>query len=353
MSRNSRTIIGVLLSLILLGWALRDVDFSEVIHRIRTADVPLFTLSILVTLAGFYIRAVRWGILLTPIDGNVPFNPRISATFVGFAANNVLPARVGEFARAYSLSRQTRIPAASALATLVIERLLDGLVLVGLLFAAMATASFPTSVDVGGIDLRAAAMTFAVIMLVVAGGLFLAVANPKLAGTLVRLVVRVLPARFHSAILDAMRAFASGLVVLRNGRLFVVSVALAIGQWVFLATSYLLGFRAFGIDHVPFAGAVFLQSLISLAVAVPSSPGFFGPFEAAARLGLGLWDTPANQAISFAIGYHIAGFIPVTLIGVYYVWRLGLRWSDVRESEETVEHEVQESTAHPDLESRG
>ena len=118
------------------------------------------------------------------------------------------------------------------------------------------------------------------------------------------------------------------------------------------AASYYLAFLSFGIREVPFSGAVFLQSLISLAVAIPSSPGFFGPFEAAARVGLGLWDVPVEKAVSFAVGYHIAGFIPVTVIGIYYVWRLNLSWREVRHSEETVEEDVESDAASSAAENR-
>src|SRR5690606_38631348 len=117
--------------------------------------------------------------------------------------------------------------------------------------------------------------------------------------------------------------------VLRSVPLFVASALLAVGQWLFTAVSFVVAFRAFGIDLVPFSGAVFLQSVISLAVALPSSPGFFGPFEAAARVGLSLWGVAADKAVSFAVGFHIGGFIPVTVIGIYYVWRLNLRWREM------------------------
>jgi glycosyltransferase 2 family protein len=332
MSRRTRTIVGVLLSLLLLGWALRDVSFSEVAHQIRTADYLLLTSSIIVALAGFHIRAYRWGILLLPVAPGIPFGPRLAAVYIGFAANNVLPARVGEFARALTLSKLSRIGPAPAFATLVVERLLDGIVLVGLLFIAMATPGFPAAGQV-----RAAATTAAVILTLVGAGLLLAVVSPSRARSLVDLVVRVLPGRLRGPVIRALRSFASGLAVLRSPRLFVFSVALAAGQWAFLALSFLLGFRAFGIDDVPFSGAIFLQSVIALSVAIPSSPGFFGPFEAAARMGLSLWGIPSDQAISFAIGYHIAGYLPVTLIGVYYVWKLNLTWSEVGRSEAAVE----------------
>src|SRR5690606_20885111 len=135
----------------------------------------------------------------------------------------------------------------------------------------------------------------------------------------------------------ALESFLAGLAVLRDTRLLAISVGLAAGQWLFTGPAPLVAFRAFGTDAVPFAGAIFPQSLISLAVAIPSSPGFFGPFEAAARVGLALWGVVPEKAVSFAVGYHIAGFIPVTVIGIYYVWRLNLSWREVRHSDETVE----------------
>lgn len=340
MSRKFRATIGVLLSLLLLWWALRDVSAAEVVHQLAGADGLLLTAAIVISLSGFYIRAFRWGILLLPLGPPTAFRPRIAAVFIGFAANNVLPARIGEFARAFVLARLTTIPPAAAFGTLVVERLLDGIVLVGLLFAAMAAPGFPGGQAGGGADFRTAATVAGILVVIVTVGLFLVVTAPRRASAIAHFIARLLPRRFREKFIETLRSFAAGLVILRNARLFAVSLVLAFGQWTFLALSFLLAFRAFGIDDVPFSGAVFLQSIIGLAVAIPSSPGFFGPFEAAARVGLGLWDVPATQAISFAIGFHIAGFLPVTLIGVYYVWRLNLSWSDVRGSEAAVEREI-------------
>src|SRR5690606_32906829 len=340
MNRRLRTAIGILLSILLLWWALRDVSFAEVASRIRSAEPLPFALAIAVTVGGFWFRAVRWGVLLLPAFGTLPMRPRMAATFIGFAANNLLPARVGEFARAFSLSRLTPVPTSAALATLVIERILDGIVLLGFLFLAMASSGFPATGELGGPDLRTAALTVAGFITLLTLGLGMSVASPRLAARTGRAAIRLLPGRLHDPALEALRGFAQGLGVLRRPRLFFASAVLAIGQWGFLALSFLFAFRAFGIDDVPFSGAVFLQSLISLAVAIPSSPGFFDPFEAAARFGLGLWNVPADQAISFAIGFHIGGFIPVTVIGVYYVWRLELRWAEVRHSEEAVDDEM-------------
>lgn len=337
MGRHARTVAGIVLSILLLWWALRDVSAAEVAREIGAADPALFLLAVLATLGGFWFRAVRWGILLRPVHPDVPFHPRFAATVIGFAANNLLPARVGEFARAYSLTRLGNVRIGASLATLVVERLLDGLVLVGLLFASMATAGFPLIGDTV-FDPRTAARAVAIAMGAVGLALFAMVMAPRLAVVAAEAVAaRILPGRLRDPVVGAFRSFLNGLLVLRSGRLFLVSVVLALAQWLFTAVSFLLAFRAFGIEGVGFAAAVFLQSLVSLAVAIPSSPGFFGPFEAAAKLGLALWAVSATKAVSFAVGFHIGGFIPVTALGLYYVWSSGLTWGEVRHSEEAVE----------------
>ena len=342
MRLDLKTVVGVALSVLLLWWALRDVSAAEVVRELREADPLLFSLAVIATTAQFAIRAARWKVLLIPVTTDLRFRPRFAATNIGFAANNLLPARVGEFARAYSLGRLTGTPVSAVLGTLVIERVLDGLVLVGLLFLSMASPSFPSSAQLGGVDARAVAGVVALVSGALGLVLFLLVIAPVRSVRLIEAVTeRVLPARFRRPLLDALHSFLLGLGVLRDPRLFLASVAWAIGQWVFLAFSFLLAFHAFGITEPGFAGAIFLQSLIALAVAVPSSPGFFGPWEAGARIGLALWGVPSDKAISFAVGFHLGGFVPVTLIGLYYVWRLDLRWREIGASEEIVEEKVE------------
>lgn len=340
MRGSAKAIIGVLVSVLLLWWALRDVSLSELRAELAEADLLLLALAIAVATVGFAVRALRWGILLAPIDPDLPLRPRFAATTIGFAANNLLPARVGEFARALSLSRLSKVPTAAAFGSLALERILDAVVLAGLLFGVMALPSFPAS-SVVGIDPRTAALVVAAGLGAVGVALFVLATAPERSARWIESGARFLPARARRAVVDAMHAFVGGLGVLRSPRLFLLSLAWAVGQWIFLSIPFYLGFRAFGIDQVPFTGAIFLNALIAFAVAIPSSPGFFGPFEAAATIGLGLWDVPKEKAVSFAVGFHLGSFVPVTVIGLYYVWRLGLRWTDVRHSEEVVETAVE------------
>lgn len=337
MRRHAKTVLGIVVSVLLLAWAMRDVSASEVVRELRDADLLLLGAATLITIAGMAIRAIRWGVLLIPTAPSLPFRPRFASTVIGFAANNVLPARIGELVRAYSLGRLTRATVGAALAALVIERILDGLVLVGLLFAAMATPAFPVTGAVAGMDAQSAATAVAVLMASIGIVLFAMVIMPGRSLMVATLAARVLPARFRDTALNAFKSFLTGLASLRSGRIFLLSLVLAAAQWIFLAFSFQLAFSAFGIDDVPFAGAVFLQSLISLAVAIPSSPGFFGPFEAAAILGLGLWNVAPEKAVSFAVGFHLSGFVPITLMGFYYIWRYGMSWTEVRKADDQVD----------------
>jgi glycosyltransferase 2 family protein len=340
MKRHLKTIVGVALSLLLLGWAMRDVSLSEVVRELRGADPALFGLGIVIAIAGFAVRAVRWGILLRPLGVAVPFRPRYAAVIVGFAANNVLPARIGEFARALTLARVTPVTTSAAFATLVVERIFDAAVLLSFLFITMASADFPVAGDIGGIDVRAAARFIAAAMTVAGLLLFAMVVAPRPFVRFAEKVAGPLPESIRRPILAALHSFLAGLGVLRSVKLFLASLGLALFQWWFTAWSHFVTLRAFGIEEVPFSGALFLQSLISLAVAAPSSPGFFGPFEASIKIGLGLWGVAAEKAVPFAVGLHLGGFIPVTLMGVYYVARLNLSWREVNRSDEEVEDEV-------------
>jgi len=117
--------------------------------------------------------------------------------------------------------------------------------------------------------------------------------------------------------------------VLRSPTRFIAVFFWALVHWLVNGLAFWLAFRAVGID-APFSAANFLQGIIAIGVALPSSPGFFGFFEAAAVVGLAVYGVPRGEAVSWAIGFHILSFIPITVIGLYYFARLGLHFSDFK-----------------------
>lgn len=330
--------VGLLVSVGLLWWAFHDVSLSEVWARVRRADPWLLLAMIAVATGSFVIRAMRWHVLLLPGLDDSRFRNRWAAVCVGFMANNVLPARLGEFARAYALSRTEDIGTSGAFASLVVERVFDGLVVAFFLFLAVAFPGFLGDGAETGATVRNLAMGGAAVFGGALVALGLMVRRPK---TSLRLfeawVGRLLPGDWGERATDSLAGFLGGLGALHRPRVFARALLWSVFLWLWLAFSVWLGLRAFDIPGPGFPGALLVQSVIAFAVALPSSPGFFGPFEAGARLSLGLYGVDPSSIASFAMGYHILTFVPVTLLGLWYLNRLGLRWSEVGHSDELVE----------------
>ena len=125
----------------------------------------------------------------------------------------------------------------------------------------------------------------------------------------------------------------TGLSVLKSPARFAAVFAWTLAHWLLNAVGFWLAFRAVGVQ-APVSAALFLQAFIALGTAVPALPGFFGVFEYMAVQGLAVYGVGQQQAATWAIGYHLFSFIPITLIGAYYFARLGVRLRDLQSSPE-------------------
>ena len=299
-----KSVLGLSLTVLLLWWVLRDVSVPEVWQRVHEADPWLLAGAVVVATFSFVLRALRWRVLLSPSHPDSRFVPRFGATCIGFAVNNLLPARLGEFARAYALSRTEGLNIGASVASLVAERIFDGLVLAFFLLWLAARNSDRA--------VRLFERTFGRLL------------KPALSQRATRLVA----------------GFLAGLGALNDTTTFARALGWSVVIWLNLSVSIWLGLLAFDITGPGLTGSIFLQSVIAFAVAAPSSPGFFGVFEAATRLGLGVYDVGVTDMVSFATSYHILTFIPVTLLGLWYIRHFGLSWSEMGHSEEIVEAAV-------------
>jgi hypothetical protein len=321
-------------TVLLLAWALHDVDPRAVLGHVARADWRWFVLAITLATVTFALRTVRWRVMLRAADGSrLPWSPLWHAVAIGFMANNVLPARAGEVARAYIVKRQLPVRFTTALASIGVERVFDGLFLVGLMAVAIAAPSFPRDATIGGVSLARIATWAGVLfgsMLVLA---LLVVARPAWWGALFgRACHAILPARHADRLTRLVDGAVAGLSVLTSpGRLLAMTFW-SLVLWLVNALSFACCFRAFGLP-VPAEGALLLQGLIGFGVAIPSSPGFFGPFEAVTRATLAIYGIGAEQAVSYAVAYHIGGFIPITLLGLASLARTHVRLGELRQAE--------------------
>lgn len=341
-----RAVLGLLVTAFLLWWVFKGVDLDGVWREVQGANFVLLGTAVIIATMTFLLRALRWRVLLAPIHPGIGLRSRFAAVNIGFMANNLLPARVGEFARAYALARMEPISASGAFASLVVERFLDGLAIVFLMLVAVAAPGFPGDLLSGGTALSGVIQGVLVILGALLAFMILLLLFPHQVVMVGEWVSGFLPRKMARLLVDSLEAFLDGLKIFQSPRLLVLAVLWSLVIWAWQSLAFWVGFRAFGIQ-VGYDAALFVNATVAFLVGVPAAPGFFGTFHAGATMGLAAYGVPSAPTLAFAVGFHLGGFFPVTFIGLYYAWRLGFSLKEVKASEERVEGAVE--AAHPGL----
>jgi glycosyltransferase 2 family protein len=322
-ARDWKLWAGVLISGVFLWLAFRKVDLRDVGRAFSEARYVWLIPSIAANFVGLWIRCVRWGVLLRPLR-RVRMKDLFPSTIIGFMANNLLPARIGEFVRALVLGRKTGVRVSASFATIVLERVFDGVTI--LLFLL---------VTVGLLDLpfpdwlrKASLVSLGAVGLML--GLLVALkAKTGAALGFFGVMLRPFPQAMRTRALGFLESFAEGLHMLRDWKSVVAASALSLALWIFPAFSLHFGIMAAGI-HLPLAASVFVLVILCIGVAAPSAPGFVGTIQLVSVLGLELFGIPRPQALSFSILYHLSQYIPVTALGLIYFFSEGLSFSKIR-----------------------
>jgi glycosyltransferase 2 family protein len=312
---NARLLLPFVFSavlIVLLINALRG-QADQLTAALRSANWPLIVPAIGLYFVGTWLRSARWGLLLP--EHSVKTSVLFRALLVGFTVNNLLPLRMGEVARAYLLSRWGRVAYTATVASLLVERVLDGLSLALLLLVALwVLPSAPGYLwAVGGI----AGAGF------LAGALVLALAawRASILVALANFVGHLLPLRFRARLTDAATSFARTLALVhspgRLGRLLVLSVV----AWCSELGLFFVLMISLGIAGT-YPQALLVGSAANFATLLPSSPGYAGTFDAAltkvAQDGLNI---SAGLAGAYDIIVHATLFLPVVVVGTLVLWR--------------------------------
>jgi uncharacterized protein (TIRG00374 family) len=332
--KSWRTLLGIVISAGFLFFAFRGQDISRVRDAIQSFNLWYIIPALSLYFMGIFVRSFRWSVLLRPITKT---NARelLPVTIVGFMANNVLPLRTGEVVRAFVLSKRYNVKKTSALATIAVERLFDGLTMLGFMLVAATAVTFTS-------ELRHLALIAFVLFAVALIGLFLLTVGGNLRDRLLQVVLGPMPPPMADRVERMAESFLSGLGVLkRKGDLALVAGS-SILAWSFEASTYYTIAHGFGSPISDLMGpgeALLTTGVANLATLVPSSPGYVGPFEYGVQLVIsGALGVPSEVALSFAIVVHATLYFPVTIWGAIEWWRMHLTLRQVRESDiETVE----------------
>ena len=324
-----RGALGFVLSAAFLLWTMREVSFAQVWGVLRQSSLPRFRLSATGPTLIVQLRAVSGRVILEPIDHDIPFGALWRSTAVGMMVNNVFPARAGELARAYALTREEpRVNFAAAFASLAVDRIFDAVTVVILLVTAMIFSDFPPETTIGGQPINRVAMGTGLLAVGALAGVVAMAMFPSLVVRIWDGVVGRIAPRFVDRGRRLLESFMSGLGALRSPVRFAKVLGWAIVTWLVNGLSFWIGFLAVGIE-APYTAALFLMGVIAISVALRSSHGFFGVFEAAALAGLTLYNVKSDLAVSWALGFHLLAFLPITLIGLFYFARLGMKFGEL------------------------
>ena len=324
-------ILGLAITIACLWWAVRGVRWDEFSAAIASVDIPLLLAVVALATLTFPLRMIRWRVMLrSEGDRPVPWSALWNAVAIGFMANNLLPARAGEFARAYVVKRQAPVRFITALATIGVERLFDGILMLALMAVAIAAPSFPGHDTAQGALVSRVAMGSAVAFVGLLVLAFIVAAQPApWLRLLDRITQALLPARIAGPVNHLAHGLVEGLGVLKSPSRFATVLGWSLVQWLVNAASFALCFRAFGLS-VPPEGSFLLQGILGFGVAIPSSPGFAGVFEKATQFTLVLYHVDASRALAYALAYHASTFIPITLLGLHALSRTRLHLGDLR-----------------------
>ncbi len=310
---NFRFWLGLFISALFLYIAFHNVDLALLLYSFKSTSIPLTILVVTVTICLYIIRAMRWFYLLEPIK-RIGLPSLFTSTVIGFAANFVLPLRLGEIIRANQISRMESISGSSSFATIVIERLFDSFTILLMLLFVILYVDFPGEWESMGRTLRTAG--FVLVSLVILLILFLIVLKEK-SEAFMELFSRLLfflPSGAKQRALGSIRDFSSGLVLVKNPSQLVAVMFYSLCLWCLAVFQIYIFGISMGVS-LPLLAPFLILTLLCFSVTLPSAPGYIGTFHLACQYGLIFYGLSKEKALSMAIVLHAAGFVPTVILG--------------------------------------
>lgn len=314
-ARAIRVIVGVAVSAFFIVATIRGVDLAEVADALRRVDFRGVALAVPIVGLELVLRAIRWQRLLQPI-AIVPLRLSVAYLSIGYFANSMLPARLGDLARAFLAGRAFGTGRLAVLGTIVVERLADGMFILAVVAVLGLTVA-------GGATLASTALWLGIVGAVGGAGLVVALVWVRSSGGgPIRL-------RLRSFVDRVMH----GLIALRSPSGIAITVALTIAAFATAVGMFAIVADAAGVELTLVQSALAMGGL-ALSTSIPAAPGSIGTYEFVGLtilVSLGL--TP-EVALAIVVLVHLVATLPVALAGLVAAWRLHFRFSEIAEDAE-------------------
>ncbi len=347
--------IGIAVSVVLIALFLRSTPIGDMKRAFEDANPWIALASLPVYFLGLWVRTIRWQYLLRPVKR--VSTPRLyPVVIIGLMANNLIPARAGELARAYVLGEREKVSKTAAFGTIAVDRIFDGVTLIPMMLIVAAFAGGDASFPVGfgkSLNFAGLGVVMAVLFGVAIAVLFYMALSERGRDLLHRLAVRFAPRSLKPKVEGLLHSFFDGLAALRSPADLAVAWLMSLISWTLEATMYYIVARAFSIDE-PFYVFLLLTAAANLAIAIVASQGGIGPFEIVVSrtiiaFGASVKSADAN---AYALGLHAVLLLPVVVIGLALMWSMNLTFGAMLKGERQTELEAEALALEEDAASR-
>jgi len=324
--------VGVLISVLFIWLALRGMRLEEFWDAVKKANYIWLVPGVAVYFVGVWVRAWRWHYLLGPIK-KIPTQTMFPITTIGYMGNNIYPARAGEVLRAVILKRREGVSISASLATIIVERIFDGVVMLAFIFVNLGELAKLTGSSGFVGNIQQVAVVGTGIFLGALAIFLLAAMFPQMTAKVgLWTIERFLPKRLHQRIISFMNKFLDGLASLRSPFNVLMVFFTSVIIWLLETGKYWFVMHAFDFS-VSFFALMLMNGIVNLATTIPSAPGYIGTFDAPGIAVLTAYGVEHSTAAGYTLVLHVALWLPITLLGAYYLTREGIKWSDSLRSE--------------------
>ncbi len=320
--KKQKALISFLITAFLFFFLLKDIDFILFFKYLREGNPALVAVAVSVYLFSFVIRGLRWKLLISHL-GSFKTGELAMLTVSGYAVNNIMPVRIGEFARAWVTGKTKNVSRTAVLASIFVERVFDGLTIAAILFIMIFLYPFPQNIKTLGL------MAFAFFLL-----LFLFI----MVGTFSQKPFKILqfirdkvPA--SGFMVDVAEKFLKGASSIKSTRIFIAATVLSFGVWAVELAVYVMITKAFNVD-VPAVGYLLMLCAANLGMLAAPTPGGLAVFQAAIVYSLKFFSILYEKRMAVAIVLHMSQIIPVTIIGLLWLWYNQITLSMIEREEE-------------------
>ena len=325
--KNWKFWLGALISVFFLYWALSGLHLKDLGQAFQQANYWWLVPGVAVYFVGLWVRTWRWHYLLRPVKA-IPTARMFPFVAIGYMGNNIYPARAGEVLRAVLLKRHEGVPLSASAATIIVERVFDGVVMLAFVFLNLPELARLT-IDSGFIgDIQTLTLWGAAAFIGALVFFLLAAMFPKRAEIITGwFVERLIPQKYREKIMDITRRFLGGLAALSSPREALMVFVTSFIIWLLETGKYWFVMHAFPFE-VSFFALMLMNGIVNLATTIPSAPGYVGTFDAPGIALLTAYNVDKTLAAAYTLVLHGALWFPVTLLGMYYFTREGMRWNE-------------------------